>query len=192
MIGVVREIARIGHHARIDTRGHLERQRTETQLGKKEIDQLARRRAFGERHDDIRKVRRVEMVVDQDLRTRRRHHPFAHNADPLRLVEIGTQNKVRRRNALVAHLGCALVDENPVRSGHPTQKSGESRRDNDRDIRLADGTEIVEQAQAAAHGVAIGRSVGENDYMLGGGNQAARRLDLLRSQFGRYHIVTYC
>ena len=112
--------------------------------------------------DLIGEVRRVEVVVDEDLRARIREHLVTHGSDTLGVVEVGADKEVRGRDDRIACRFLFLIHMNPIRARHPVEESRKSVRND----HLGFPAEPVIERKRRTHGIAIGRHVGEDDDML--------------------------
>ena len=117
--------------------------------------------------DLLRKIHRIEVVVDEDLGAGVRQHAFAHRSDTFGVIEIRADEQIRGFNEPVAGLGFLLVDANGVSTRHPIEERREGVGHDDVYGPVL-GVQIVVQRQRGTHGIAIRRHVGEdNDMMCG-------------------------
>ena len=71
----------------------------------------------------IGEVRRVEMVVDKDLRAGVSEHLVTHGSDTLGVIEVGADKEVRARDDRIACRFLFLIHMDLVRARHPVEES---------------------------------------------------------------------
>ena len=81
------------------------------------VDQLAGGGRLGVRDDDIREVRGVEVVVNEDLLASRIQERRRQCADAFRVIEVGADNQVCLRHTLLRLLALPVVHQALVRIG---------------------------------------------------------------------------
>ncbi len=148
----------------------------------KPVHEFAGGRGIRVGDNDIGKVRRVQMVVNQQFRAGEGEHLVAQCAYAFGLIEVGTYNKVCRIQQGIRLCGLLLVHHDLLRSRHPHQERGECVRHHHIG-RFAQAAQVVHHTQAASHGISVGGHVGENDNVGGTLNEPLRGSYLLCGQF---------
>ena len=105
------------------------------------------------------------MVVDHHLLAREGEQFITQRTNTFRVVEIGTNNQIRLLEKGIRLSTLALVDNVLIGLGQPRQEIRKSVRHNHRHL-FALRLQEMAHRQGRAHGIAIGRHVGENNDII--------------------------